>query len=399
MAPLEKFGAGYLLNPLLAGGSVLLIRKVALTIGAGSREAAGTAMLALATAPCFVINAATYYSMNAHLFANLAFVALLLTPTTLRLIAAGCVGAWALSLHNPFPHFVFALPWLLAQLRPPDRLRRLALLVAGYAPLGLVLVVGWHFYRHGFLPPKHGVAAISAERMLAFGFVTPDWETLENRILGIGKLVAWSSFGLLPLAALGAFRHWKDQHVRLLVSSALVTLLAYLVVPYNQGHGWGYRYFHSAFMCVPLLAGVALSSSPTETANAPGAAEPRRLLSANVWWMLGGLVLCLPLRMLEVKGFMAAHYAQRTAAAADGEQCVHFMKVGQGETFVQDLIWNDPWLRGRDLYLTSLGAENEHLLQEFAPEASLRHKIKTDTTYCGPSLDNLRTRLLGSTSP
>ena len=390
MAPFEAVGAGFLLNPLLAGGAIVLIRQVALCIGSGSREVAGTAMLLLLCAPAFAINAATYYSMNAHLFANLAFLALLLRPTGPRLLAAGAVGAWALSMHNPFPHFVFVLPWLIAQLLPADRVRRLALLALGYVPLSLLLVVGWHFYRQGLLPPKHGIPAVSAERMLAFGFQSPSLLTLELRALGVGKLMAWSSFGLVPLALVGFFRHRQNANVRLLVASALLTLLAYLVTPYSQGHGWGYRYFHPALMTLPLLSALALSSDA-----GPGSRQVSDdLRMANLWWMLGGLAICLPLRALQVASYMEAHYRQRSTLGARAEECVHFLRTGVANSFVQDLIWNDPWLKGRDIYLTSHGDEDTELVSQSLPRATLRGTTRTDVTYCAPTLDPLRARLL-----
>jgi hypothetical protein len=394
MAPFEVVGAGFLLNPLLAGGSMLLIRNVALGISSGDRKVAGTAMLLLASAPAFAVNAATYYAMNAHLFANLAFVALLLRPSGLRLWAAGSVGAWALSMHNPFPHFVFALPWLLAQMAPADRVRRVACLALGYVPLSLLLVVAWHFYRQGLLPPKHGVPGVSTSRMLAFGFELPSLVTLEYRSLGVGKLMAWSSFGLLPLAVLGALRQRRNQHVKLLAASALLTLAAYLVSPYSQGHGWGYRYFHPAFMTLPLLAALALSSDPGPLPR-PDAADTSLLAVANSWWMLGGLLVCLPLRALQVRDFMAAHYRQRSTLGKADEQCVHFMKTQAGY-YVADLIYNDPWLKGRDIYLTSHGLLDAELVRRSLPTATLRGTTSTDVTYCAPSLDPLRNRLLSA---
>jgi hypothetical protein len=395
LAPLEAFGAGFLLNPLLAGGSVLLVRRVALDLSGHDRAVAGTAMLLLLAAPAFAINAATYYSMNAHAFANLAFVALLLKPSSGRLIAAGAVCAWGLSLHNPFPHAVFALPWLIAQLKPADRWRRIACLALGYLPLVLLLVVGYHFYRNGFLPPKLGVPAVSAQRMLAFGFELPALATLEYRLLGLGKLMAWSSFGLVPLAVLGAFDQRRNGPVWLLAASALATLLAYLVTPYSQGHGWGYRYFHGALATLPLLAAFALS--PAAGATSPESGAPtRQLRTANSWWALGALAICLPLRAHEVSTYIGAHYRQRNAVSDARSECVHFMKVGRGDSYVQDLIWNEPRLEGRDIYLMSHGERNEPFVRASVPEAQRRATSATDDSYCAPSLAPLRARLLGA---
>ena len=64
-----------------------------------------------------------YYSMQAHLTANLLFVWLLLKPTPYRAFGAGVVGSLALVLHNPFPHMLFAAPWIIAFARSKDQRR------------------------------------------------------------------------------------------------------------------------------------------------------------------------------------------------------------------------------------------------------------------------------------
>jgi len=75
-----------------------------------SVEAAGLVTLFTVASPVFFADGISYYSMTAHMLANALFALLLLQPTTKRLIAAGIVGSFALSLHNPVPHALFALP-------------------------------------------------------------------------------------------------------------------------------------------------------------------------------------------------------------------------------------------------------------------------------------------------
>ena len=66
------------------------------------------------------------------------------------------------------------------------------------------------------------------------------------------------------LAVVGALRWRRDALCRLLTASALLTLFGYFLVPVDQGHGWGYRYFHSAWMALPLLATAALFRPATK---------------------------------------------------------------------------------------------------------------------------------------
>src|SRR2546430_11346262 len=64
---------------------------------------------------------------------------------------------------------------------------------------------------------------------------------------------------MMILAVTGAWRWRHDTRVLTLAASALVTILGFLFVPYDQGHGWGFRYFHSAWMTLPVLAAAALT--------------------------------------------------------------------------------------------------------------------------------------------
>ena len=72
--------------------------------------------------------------MQAHLTANLAFVALLLEPTAYRALGAGLVGSLALILHNPVPHALFAAPWIVAMAMDRDQRRYYVPLMLGYLP-------------------------------------------------------------------------------------------------------------------------------------------------------------------------------------------------------------------------------------------------------------------------
>ncbi len=74
----------------------------------------------------------SYYSMPAHLLANSLYALLLVRPTPLRAIGAGVVGSIALSLHNPVPHTLFAIPWLIWIVTRPGGVRLVGLMCLGY---------------------------------------------------------------------------------------------------------------------------------------------------------------------------------------------------------------------------------------------------------------------------
>jgi hypothetical protein len=376
-APLATLDAAYLVNPLLAGATVWLLRHVALEATGGERETTGAAMALLIASPCFLINGASYFAMNAHLAANLGFVALLQTSSTRRLVLAGALGGFAFSLHNPLPHLLFAWPWWWLQLKQPDWRRRLGALGAGYVPTGLLLVVGWHKLADGLREPGGAIVGSSAFRL-------PDVEALFTRALGLGKLVLWAPLLLCPLAAWGAWQRHGRPFERALGASALSFLLAYLLVKFDQGHGWGYRYFQPAFATLPLLAAgglVALSAARREVML--------RVIAAS---SVASLLVVLPQRALQVRDRVSAH-AQELVRHDDARSCVHF--IDPNGYYTADLIVNDPNLEG-DLFLTHRGqAQVDELRQRWFPATRFERAWRRDTTYCG-NLDAYKRAALAS---
>src|SRR4029079_17022210 len=132
--PFALLDIAWACNPLLAAGALVLIGRLAARL-TGRRPAACWAMLLTLASPAFAGMALGYFSMTAHLFFNLLYVWLLLER---RLLLAGVVGSFAPVLHNPWPHFLFALPWI-GWIAWHDGRRALLRLIAGYAPLTLCL--------------------------------------------------------------------------------------------------------------------------------------------------------------------------------------------------------------------------------------------------------------------
>ncbi len=258
LAPFERIGAPWLCNPVLAGIGLYFIHRITLEI-TRDRVAAGLAVLFAVASGAYVANAISLYSMQAHLTANLAFAWLLLSPSRGRAFAAGLVGSLALILHNPFPHALFAFPWLMAFLADRERRRFLPSLILGYLPISLVGGVGWYLLRGGIGADLH-----RATGGLAAAFRLPDALMWNARAAGLAKMWIWAVPCLLLFALLGFWRWRRDRHVRLLAWSAMLTFCGYLFVTFDQGHGWGNRYFHSAWGVLPILAAGAFVGESTE---------------------------------------------------------------------------------------------------------------------------------------
>ena len=175
--------------------------------------------------------------------------------------------------------------------------------------------------------------------------------------MNLAELASWA-VPLLPLLAiLGAARFRAMIEVRLLSASALLTLAAYSFVTFNQGHGWGFRYFHPVWFVLPLLAAGALESVD--------ATAPLRKLALAA--ALCSLALCTPLRFGQVRTFIGSHLAQ--VPPAGGGRQVIFLDVARG-SYTIDLVQNDPFLEGNRWILISLGAAEDSRLMAMAfPQA------------------------------
>lgn len=111
LTPFMKAGVPWLLNPLISGGTLALLGYYTKKVLPES-DTPGWVLLLTIASPVFAANGISFYSMSAHLFFNLVYATLLLNLSSGRIFAAGLVGSFALVLHNPVPHLLFALPWI-----------------------------------------------------------------------------------------------------------------------------------------------------------------------------------------------------------------------------------------------------------------------------------------------
>ena len=361
LTPFAWAGVPWLLNPLLTAATLLLIHALALRI-IGSREAAGWALLFTLGSPVIAANGISFYSMPAHLAANLLYALLLLDARPRRAFAAGLVGGLALVLHNPVPHLLFAVPWGVWLVLDRSRWPALGALLAGYLP-GIAVTAAWPAFVDHIAPvaatsPHESLRELAAVK-LGQALALPQYQTVLYRLAGTWKLWLWSVPGLLILAFAGARR--MDGPLARLAACALLTYAGYWLVPVDQGHGWGYRYMHSGWAALPLLAAALMVAEPASSA------------SGRAWraWAGGlavaSLVLANTLRLVQVESVLSEHLAQLMPAPATGHW-VRFVTPRRG-LYSWDIIQNVP---GRDQVLTlmSFGAGSDRqLMAERFPAA------------------------------
>lgn len=369
LTPFVKLGVPWLLNPIISAGTLFVGFYYTKKIFQDSSAASWCVLLTLSST-VFIINGISFYSMSAHLLLNLLYSTLLLNISPLKLFLAGVVGSFALVLHNPMPHFLFAIPWLIWIALKPNRSKNLGMLFLGYLPLSLLLGFGWVQLKIFIqtksnlqpLIPNDTIGASFAERISAIlksSLNLPSFEILWFRLLGLLKIFAWSLPGLPILAVFGIKYIRGNTHLKLWGWSALSTLAGYMFVRFSQGHGWGFRYFHSAWFALPLLSTACLASFPISQTSWKKIIFTLTLLS---------LLFSTTLRFYQVHQFTGQHISQLPQLPDEGRY-ICFLDSSYGY-YVNDLVQNDPFLRDPVIYMWKTDIQKDReMMQNFFPEA------------------------------
>ena len=366
MTPFALVNAEWMLNPLLSALGLWLIFQLATTL-AGDKRAGGWAMLFALASPGFVANAISFYAMPGLLTLNLAFAWLIMRGTLASAGLAGLVGGLALVMHNPVPHAVFAAPWLLWLLFDRARWPSLAAVLLGYLPVGAGVGVGW------LLAVDAANVKPVVEAHVSQGFVV-DWVTrfrgvfsfptgamLLTRMGATFKAWVWSMPGSFVLAGLAMRRRGDKPWTALFAASLLVTYLFYFFVVMDQGHGWGYRYLHTSWSAVPVLAGAFVY-------------RRTRGVESALWRSWGGGLavaglLITPFYLWQVRTNITDSLAMRIDAPDEGRWVVFVAPDTMHYTV--DLVQDYP---GQDRVLTLLSegdAADNLLITEQVPGAVL----------------------------
>jgi hypothetical protein len=375
MTPFMVAGIPWACNPVLSALTLLAVHRLAMHLFADI-EAAGCALLLTIASPVIFGNGISYYSMPAHLLCNCLYALLLIRPSPWRALAAGLVGSIALCLHNPLPHALFALPWLVWIATRSGGWRLLAPLCVGYLPLGLILGVGWYEFvnnlRGAVGDPGRPTDILSQVQALLSVLSPPTATGLLARFIGVAKAWVWAVPGLLILAACGAVRWRRNTLCLLLAASAVLTLVGYVFFPQDQGHGWGNRYFHSAWMALPLLATAALfrpagmNGGPSTPDCAPPTFADTDTKAYVTACILLTLVFGVGFRAVQMQRFMAdvlnqlPHYRGTERRVVMLDPTLMF--------YGGDLVQNDPWLRGNEIRMMTHGRdEDREMMARYYP--------------------------------
>lgn len=352
--PFVLLRAEWLLNPLLAAASVLLLDRVARRLWPGAVWPRLAALAFLVTSTQFLATSMTGYAMPAHLCLNLLWLLLYLRDDRAGWLAAPWVGALALGLHNPFPHALFVAPFLIRML-----LRRrfgwLAYAGAVYAVSAVAWLAWLRFASAG--GGGGGGGSTSAAGLLG-SFRLPDAGMGFVHALDLTLVFSWQT-PVLPVLLLVALFAWRRLGAaeRDLAAGLLLTFAFYLLFPANQGHGWGYRYIYGALGNVALLAAAGAAIAARQLPRE----RVRALVAAS---LLVTVAVQLPLRFRQIERFVHP-YASAMAFIAARPAPLIAVDFNEG-AYVWDLIRNDP-LFGDGARVIAYSPDNAPPLEALPP--------------------------------
>ena len=328
--PFVALGIPTLLNPLLAALTVLATGGAARRLWPGDGVRQWLALLLLVTSSQFLATSASSYSMPAHLCLNMVWLYLYLRGDRRSFTAALFVGAFALALHQPFPHALFVAPFLVRLVRE-RRWQRVGAAVLVYGA-SAVACLAW--MRLAQPIGQGGGGLLSA-------FAIPGSAIVWVNALSFSLLLTWQApvLGFLALAAFLRARQ-LDKPLADLAWGVVLTLGFYLLYPSTQGHGWGHRYAYQILGNLVLLACAGLGPMLATL----GERRTRIAVSAA---LLVAVAIQLPLRAVRIERFVAPFatgYNYVTSRNAD-VVLVHGGTIWYGI----DMLRNDPSFRGQPL--------------------------------------------------
>ena len=354
-----------LLNPLLAAISVLALYGTARNIWPDDKKNAVIAAALLGTSSQVLLMATTGYAMSAHLALNTVWLWLYSQPDRRRFYLAPVLGVFAIGLHQPIVHALFAAPFLLRLV-----LQRKWRPTVVFALIYLAGCAGWAAWQSHYSSPS----ASGANPFSIFKLVNPRMAIIQP--MNLLLIIGWGSLALPLLTFLGFRRVFRLPPI--LQDAALSCILTfgfYYFFHLDQAHGWGYRYFHGVFSCLVLVAVVGWRSLIAKVGERPAHVFLGAALAAS-------LLIQLPLRCFQVEAFVRPY--ARTAALIHSLP-VNLVAVDPNLAWYStDLIRNDPFLESRPL-VVSLYSLDPDAIKVLSKAGTVRFVERETLTQLGLS--------------
>jgi hypothetical protein len=329
-APFVLFGAGLLLNPLLAALSIVTLGAICRRLWPGERLRPWLAIALLATSSEFIITSGSQYTMPAHLCLNLVWLWLYLRDDRWSWAAATLVGAVAIGLHHPFSHALFVTPFLVRLLRD-RRWGRLISIGVVYTAFCALWVLWLRFaLHHGSVSPGNFSTRVA---------ILPTSAALWLQGINVSLLFTWQTpvFGLLVIAALLQSRRLPPV-LQDLGYGVLLSLVFYTLRPGNQGHGWGDRYAYQVLGNLALLG----AAGGLVMKRVLGGRRTMAILAAS---LVATVAVQWPIRFANTEQFVRP-FAAGEAYLRSRDADVVLLRA-DSVWYGRDLLRNDPYLSGQ----------------------------------------------------
>src|SRR5947207_2679774 len=251
-------GHDALTNATLTGLAVLLTGAVARQLWPTRADAAPLAALLVAISPQVVVTGMTLYAMPGHLALNLAWLWLFMRGGLVSHGLAAMIGFLAVGLHQINFHVFFVIPFLVALL-----IKRRWWPALFYAAVYAAAVMFWFNWFEVALwwsgaTPAQNVPRDESRRFMSdviAHLALPTVPGFVTMAINLFRFVSWNHLALLPLAIVGltARRRQSSFVLRACGWGIALTVIAFLIVLPEQGHGWGYRYLHGFISSVAFI--------------------------------------------------------------------------------------------------------------------------------------------------
>ncbi|MBI3231170.1 MAG: hypothetical protein HYZ45_13685 [Burkholderiales bacterium] len=139
----------------------------------------------------------------------------------------------------------------------------------------------------------------------------------------------------------------NSRWVSIFMWAGVVSFVGYFFVAFDQGHGWGYRYFHTAWLVLPVLAAIAFEG----LAQDPHARQ--RLYGFALASCIGSAILLVPYKAIQIESFVAESLDLIPPRVAGNARQLVFLRLECG--LANDLVQNTPFFDGNELRLVSRG--------------------------------------------
>lgn len=252
---------GLLGDPAWAGPLMTAVGGVALwgcarRLWPADREMAALCALLYLGSGQVLFAGMTSYAMSAHLALNMVWLWLYLKGRWPADAAAMAVGFVAMGLHQPIMHPMFAAPLLYLLVRRKEW-QRAAFFAFFYGLAGLFWLWWpnwiWHLVQAG--PATARPAGVDFLSRLLMVLSQGNYgKALPDMAVNLLRFFAWQHVLLLPLLMLGFAATRHDALARAIAGGLWFTLIIMTIILPDQGHGFGYRYFHGLIGNAILVA-------------------------------------------------------------------------------------------------------------------------------------------------